>query len=141
MPFLLLAPLFLLELYLSLKVGEQIGFWLSALWIVVSAMVGVVLLQRTPYTVAGHMRDMMVGKSDPQRFHNASAAYMVGALLLIVPGVLSDLVGVLSLLYSFYLRSRATMNRSKVHSTYHEGEEDVIDVEVIDSSDDRHSGR
>ncbi len=48
---LIMIPFMLLELYLSLYVGERIGFWWSAIWIVVSMILGIRLLQYTPYTL------------------------------------------------------------------------------------------
>jgi len=133
----LLVPLLLLELYLSLKVGESIGFFWSALWIIVTMIIGVRLLQSSPLAMIGNFSAMTQGKLSMKSFENAATAYMLGAILLIIPGVLSDFIGVGSLLYAIYLQFTAKIRPEEKNSYQHEGEDDVIDVEVIDEHTDR----
>ena len=129
-------PFLLLELYVSLKVGESIGFFWSALWIILSMLVGVRLLQTSPIAIMGNMSAMAQGKLSMKSFHNAATAYMLGAILLIVPGVLSDFLGVVSLVYAFYLQFTAKMRPEKPNPFQKQGDDDVIDVEVIDEHTD-----
>ncbi len=132
-----LIPFLLLELYLSLYVGERIGFVWSAVWIVVSMIVGVQLLRLSPFTVMGNLDAVRRGKLSLQGFQNVSSSYLIGALLLIVPGVLSDAMGVLVLLYTVYLQFVVKITPEKP-SFYqgNKGEDNVIDVEVIDKYTD-----
>jgi len=130
-------PFLLLELYVSLKVGESIGFFWSALWIILSMFVGVRLLQTSPIAIMGNMSAMAQGKLSMQSFHNAASAYMAGAILLIIPGVLSDILGLLLLIYAFYLQFTAKMRPEKHNPFQKQGDDDVIDVEVIDEHIDR----
>jgi len=130
-------PFLLLELYVSLKVGESIGFFWSALWIILSMFVGVRLLQTSPIAIMGNMSAMAQGKLSMKSFHNAASAYMAGAILLIIPGVLSDILGLLLLIYAFYLQFTAKMRPEKNNPFQKQGDDDVIDVEVIDEHIDR----
>ena len=130
-------PFLLLELYVSLKVGESIGFFWSALWIILSMFVGVRLLQTSPIAIMGNMSAMAQGKLSMKSFHNAASAYMAGAILLIIPGVLSDILGLLLLIYAFYLQFTAKMRPEKNNPFQKQGDDDVIDVEVIDEHTDR----
>ena len=132
----LLIPFALIELYLSLKTGEEIGFLWSVVWIVLSFMVGMALLQKSQHTMLGHMHSMKLGKLDVQGFQNASMAYFVGAILLIIPGVFSDLLGLLALCYTLYLQFIAKITpRHTKHNFKQQGDDNVIDVEIIDEYD------
>ena len=137
----LLIPLLLLELYLSLKVGEHIGFFWSALWIVVTIILGVRLLQHSPFAVISNFNALSKGQISIKHFETAATLYMAGAILLLIPGVLSDFIGLLLLLYAFYLQITAKMKPIQQNPYYHQGEEDaqdVIDVEIIDEHTHHH---
>jgi len=132
----LLIPYLLLELYLSLKMGESIGFILSVIWIVLSMMLGFRLLQYSSFTMAGNLNAMRTGKLSMKHFHNASSAYLLAAIFLIIPGVLSDFLGLIALAYTVYLQFVAKITPEQTNKNYtHKGNENVIDVEIIDECD------
>jgi len=130
-------PFFLLELYLSLSVGENIGFMWSAIWIVMSMMVGVRVLQSSSLTLMGNLSSVSRGKLSMQSFQNSSTAYLLGALLLIIPGVLTDLLGLLALSYTVYLQFIARITPEQTKFDKKQGDDNVIDVEIIDEHSDR----
>ena len=133
-------PFLLLELYLSLTVGEQIGFIWSAIWIVVTMIIGIQLLRLSPFAVMGNLDAVTRGKLSLEGFHSASSAYLVGAILLIIPGVLTDFLGVLALLFTLYLQFVAKMTPEQTsYKSKRQGEDDVIDVEIIDEHTDRNT--
>lgn len=132
-----MIPFMLLELYLSLYVGERIGFWWSAIWIVVSMILGIRLLQYTPYTLMGNISQVSMGKLSLEEFQNASTSYLLGAILLIIPGVLTDILGVLALGYTMYLRFVAKITPEQTKFNKNKGDDNVIDVEIIDEHFDR----
>jgi len=138
----LIVPFFLIELYLSLKVGKSIGFFWSVVWIMGSFMLGMALLKNSQQTMVGNMFAMQRGKLDMRKFQNASMSYFAGALLLIIPGVFSDFLGLLALIYTFYLQFVAKITPEQKNNNFNtQGENDVIDVEIIDehSRSDRSS--
>ena len=57
---------------------------------------------------------------------------------MIIPGVFSDILGVIALLYTFYLQLGGTIpnskNKTNINNHNKQGDEDVIDVEIIESS-------
>ncbi len=67
---------------------------------------------------------------------NASSAYFLGAILLIIPGVFSDFLGVIALLYSLYLQFGGTIpfikNKTNIKNSTKQGDDNVIDVEIIE---------
>ncbi len=130
-------PFFFLELYLSLKTGETIGFFWSVVWIVMSAILGVTLLKYSPVAVMGNMKAMQKGKLNIKKFQDASMSYFVGSILLIIPGVLSDILGLLALSYTFYLQFIAKITPEQTNFNQNKGDDNVIDVEIIDEHSDR----
>jgi len=138
----LVIPFLLIELYLSLKVGENIGFFLSLVWIFFSFTLGMMLLKRSSLTMRGNMNAMKNGKLDMKRFKNVSMAYFIAAILLIIPGVFSDFIGIIALCYSFYLQFMAKITPEQKYTNFKkQGDDNVIDVEIIDehSPSDRSS--
>ena len=129
----LLIPILLLELFLSLKVGETIGFMWSALWIVSSMMLGFRLLQASSLSMMGNLNAVRSGKLSMKNFQNAATSYLIAAILLIIPGVFSDFLGLIALAYTFYLQFVAKITPEQTNNNFKkQGDEHVIDVEIID---------
>lgn len=141
MLFLVLIPFLLLELYLSLYVGERIGFIWSVVWIVMTMLIGIQLLRLSPFAVMGNFDALSRGKMSLEGFHSVSSAYFLGSILLIIPGVLSDILGVLALFYTLYLQFIVKMTPEQHNFKSKKGEDDVIDVEVFDEHSDQHPRR
>jgi len=135
---LFIIPYLFLELYFSLGVGANIGFLGSVIWIVLTFMIGMGLLKNAHLTIMKSFNSLSEGKLNGKSFHDASTSYFLGAILLIIPGVLSDFLGVIALLYTFYLQLGGTIpsskNKTNINNLNKEGDEDVIDVEIIESS-------
>ena len=128
-----IIPFFLLELYLSLKVGENIGFFWSVVWIVLSFMLGMALLKRSSLSMLGNIHAVRQGKLDMRRFQNANSSYLIGSILLIIPGVFSDFLGLFALIYTLYLQFIAKITPEQTNNNFkNQGEDNVIDVEIID---------
>jgi len=135
----ILIPYLFLEIYFSLKMLEIIGAFWATVWTIGTIMAGSVLLKNSPYAVMGNMHSLHRGKLDIRRFQDATTSYLLGAFLLIVPGVFSDFMGAGALLYTLYLQFVAKITPEQPN-TYHtpKGDEDVIDVEIVDEYADRH---
>jgi UPF0716 family protein affecting phage T7 exclusion len=132
----LIIPYFFIELYVSLKTGENIGFGWSVIWIMGSFMFGMALLQKSQHTMMTNMNAVKQGKLDMQKFKNAGLSYFVGAILLIIPGVFSDFLGLLALGYTLYLQFVAKITPEQTNTNFKtKGDENVIDVEIIDEYD------
>ena len=133
-----LLLLFFAELFVSLKVGTVIGFGWSVVWILSTMVLGGLLLRLSPYALWNNFQTFNFGHFDLRDVQTASMAYMLGAILLIIPGVLTDLIGAGLLLYTLYLHlfARIRPRRQEPHDhPFYEGDNDVIDVEIIDEPD------
>ena len=129
---LLIIPLFLLELFLSLAVGEEIGFLWTVVWIGVSFIFGMMLLRSSPKAMVGNLEAVKQGKLDLGRFKSASMLHVAGAVLFIIPGVFSDFLGLLALLYTLYLQFIVKITPEQTDNYKKQGDENVIDVDIID---------
>jgi UPF0716 family protein affecting phage T7 exclusion len=134
----ILIPYLFLEIYISLDMLERIGVLGATVWTIGTMIVGSALLKNSPYTMLGNMQSLHRGKLDIKKFQDATTSYFLGSLLLLIPGVLSDFMGVSALLYTVYLQFVAKITPEQTnHYTNTKGDDDVIDVEIIDEHTDR----
>lgn len=86
-----------LELVLLFKLGAQFGWWLAA-YLLAAAILGWLLIQDEKMVVFGRMVQTMQQGQHPLRALLASARKVIAGLLLIFPGVASDVLALLLLL-------------------------------------------
>jgi UPF0716 family protein affecting phage T7 exclusion len=131
-----IIPYFFLELYFSLAIGSEIGFLGSVIWILASFMIGMGLLKNAHLSILNSFSSLSNGKLDGKSFHDSATAYLLGAILLIIPGVFSDFIGVIALLYSLFLQLGGTIpsikNKTNIKKSNKQGDDNVIDVEIIE---------
>lgn len=93
--FLLFTLVPALELWMLIEIGQVIGGWETVAWVVFMGMLGAWLGKRAGFAV---LRDIFVtvqeGGSPANQLVEA-ALVLVGAVLLITPGVMTDLTGAL----------------------------------------------
>jgi len=132
MPFIILY--LFIEVLVSVEFASRLGGLLTFIEIVVSALIGFFLLTNFRYTLAQSMTGLMNGSISVQDFQKMSLFTLIGAMLLIVPGFFSDILGVL-LQFSFFgtLFASKVLNLKNKKNMNREGKDDAIDVEVIDS--------
>jgi len=128
---------FILDFYLTSKVISQIGFTWIILWFFVSFLVGLFVLKSTHIMVASSLSALFANPNGINKIYSGSIFFIAGAILLIIPGVLNDLVGILMISYSLYLQRFGTITNIK---NKQEKDSDVIDAEIIISSDTSHIG-
>jgi UPF0716 protein FxsA len=129
--FLLLVLIFpALEIYTLFVVADSIGWWLLA-WLVVSALAGWLLLKEESMAIFSRLALAVQNGQSPFAALWQSGRTMLAGVLLIFPGVLSDAIALVLLLWP----SRAARpNKSKVGDDgVIEGEVRVVDVEQIES--------
>ena len=127
---LFLLGYFIIELLASIKVGITIGFGWSVIWVVATSIIGALLLRLSPYAIMGSFQKLAMEKFNILNAQNAAISYVLGAILLIIPGVFSDILGIILLGYTIYLRLFTKI--PKQHN-FKKGDNDVIDVEIIDN--------
>lgn len=88
----------ILELYLLLAIGRQIGPMPTLAWVLLSGMVGASLSRREGRRVLRHWRESMARGQVPEEGILSGVLVLAGGVLLIIPGVITDVVGLLFLL-------------------------------------------
>jgi len=129
----LIVAYFIIELLASIKLGITIGFGWSVVWVIATSMFGALLLRLSPYAIMDSFNSIGFKKFNIISAQNAAISYVLGAILLIIPGVFSDILGILLLCYTIYLRIFAKIP-TNIQNNNKKGDDDVIDVEIIDSA-------
>ncbi len=114
------------------NISGEIGGLLTFLEIIFSAGVGLFLLINFRYTVNQSMGMLMSGEMSIEEFQKLSLFTLLGAVLLIIPGFFSDMLGV-ALQFSFigtFIAKKIFKLKNK--KTKRKDNDDAIDVEVID---------
>ncbi len=131
---------FLIYLFLEVLVSVNIASAIGGLWtffeILFSAFLGITILMNFRSTFRENVMAVSYKCIDLQEFQRLSLFSIFGAILLIIPGFLTDILGVL---LQFSVLTTMLVNRynvkSKCKTNYKnynkEKDIDVIDVEII----------
>lgn len=97
MPLLIAALLIvpLLELAVILQVGSWIGFWPTVVLLLVDSVLGAVLLRSQGSLAWRRLREAIESRRLPHREAADGALVVMGGALLLTPGFLTDLAGLL----------------------------------------------
>ena len=83
------------EVLVSVNVASAIGSINTFIELVASALLGGVLLANFRVTLMQNLNALMQGEISPSSFQRLNLWSIVGAILLILPGILGDIVGLL----------------------------------------------
>lgn len=133
-----------LEVVISVNIATAIGGVMTFVEILFSALVGIVILINFRSTLAENLRAVSVNCIDLKQFQELNLFTLFGAMLLILPGFLTDILG---LLFQFTVITRMLVNRFSAkygqcntpHQHHTRKDDHVIDVEIVsdDSADKR----
>ncbi len=126
-----------LEVVISTNIASIIGGVATFFELIFSAMIGIILLVNFRTTLIKNLQSISSDNIDLRRFQELNLFTVFGAFLLIVPGFLTDIIGVLmqfSVFVSLLVnRFSAKYNSDNIKSNHYKKDEyDVIDVEIID---------
>lgn len=123
-----------LEIYTLFRLADVIGWWLLA-WLVLSVLIGWILIKEESLAVFGRLAVAVQNGQSPFAALWDSGRTMLAGLLLIIPGVLSDVVALILLLLpnkSDRIKARRAAN-DDINDDIIEGEVRVIEVGQIES--------
>ena len=123
----------LIEIYLFIKIGSQIGAFNTVLLILTTAVIGVVYVRYEGFNTLKSGIGQLVKNEMPLYEIISGATLAFAAFLLILPGFATDLVGILlvipftrKILLSRFVKTNINKNRKK--NNYIEGDyEDISD--------------
>ena len=124
-----------LEIYTMFQLADVIGWWLLA-WLLASALLGSALIKEESMAVFGRLAMTAQKGHSPFVALWQSGRNILAGVLLIFPGVISDAIALVLLLWPG--RSVKT-SKGPVHDDgVIEGEAFVVEAEKIDIKSDRH---
>ncbi|MGE3613339.1 MAG: FxsA family protein [Sulfurimonas sp.] len=126
------------EVLVSVNISSAIGGLATFFEIIFSAFLGFAILANFRTTLRENLMAVSYSTIDLNELQRLNLFTIVGAILLIVPGFLTDIIGIL---LQFSVFTSMLVNRYDVKSKYKkynkEKDSDVIDVEII--SDNSHT--
>ena len=126
-----------LEVIVSVNIASSLGGLLTFVEIVLSAFIGVSILVNFRSTLAENLSAVSYNQIDLVQFQKLNLFTLIGAVLLLVPGFLTDIIGVImqfSVFTSMLVnRYGVKSNENKMYEENHhiKKDSDVIDVEII----------
>jgi len=131
-----------LEVMVSVNLSSEIGGFSTFLELITSALLGFILLVNFRVTLFENMQAFSMQKIDVEEFQRLNIFAVLGAFLLILPGFLTDIIGIL---LQFSVVTKMLVNRFTAKSNYQNSDssaytqtkihtqkdDDVIDVEII----------
>lgn len=126
------------ELFLLIQLGDEYGWWLL-LYLVVIGYLGLQLIRGEKLLISAKMMQSLSAGDNPIKTILGSARNMVAGVLLIIPGVITDIIAVILLLIPISKpSSNTTTNNQYQHSTYkNAANDDVIEGEYTKIDEDK----
>jgi 2-isopropylmalate synthase/UPF0716 protein FxsA len=123
----------------SSTISASIGGLMTFVEIILTVLIGSTLLKNFNYSLKEKMYAVKSGQITQDEFVKSSMGKAIGAILLMVPGFFTDILGIL-LQFSFFttvvgliFKFKTPANNSSYQTNKGEND-DVIDVEIIDNS-------
>lgn len=137
-----------LEVMVSTTIAGHLGGFLTFMEIIGSAFLGIFILKNFKYSLASNIKDLTQGEITQQDFIQRNLGNALGAILLIIPGFLTDIIGillqfgVLTMIFGKIFSFKPTVENGNFannrdfnfNSKGENYEEEIIDVEIIEHS-------
>jgi 2-isopropylmalate synthase/UPF0716 protein FxsA len=127
-----------LEVVVSVNISSAIGGLATFFEILLSAFIGISILVNFRKTLVENMTAVSYSCIDLEEFQRLNLFTLIGAILLIIPGFLTDILGAL-LQFSVFtsmIVNRYNVKSNKCNTSFEENinekDSDVIDVEIIE---------
>ena len=130
---LLIVGVPILEIYLFIKIGSKIGAFTTIFLIFVTAFVGILYARYEGFNTIKNGMSQLVKNQTPIYELISGAAIAFGALLLILPGFATDLVGILII---FPLTRKLLFRNFSRKYSKNNKKQDFINGEFEDIDDD-----
>jgi len=119
-----------LEVIITINIASKIGGVATFVEIIGSALLGMLILLNFRHTLSENIRALQLRQINTEGFMQLNLMGLFGAILLILPGFLSDSIGVL-VLFSFIIKLLINRFSRKYTKPNQPKDEYVIDAEII----------
>ena len=130
---LLLISIPLIEIYLFIKIGSNIGAFNTVSLILITAIVGIIYARYEGFNTLRSGMSQLIKNEIPVYEIISGAALTFAALLLILPGFATDLMGLILLFPP--TRKLILKNFSKKYTSKNQKKKDYIDGEFEDKDE------
>ena len=126
-----------LEVMISTSIASSLGGLLTFVSIILTAMIGISILVNFRKTLVENMTAVSYNCIDLEQFQKLNLFTLFGAILLIIPGFLTDIFGIIMQfsVFTSMLVNRYHVKSDNCKSSYEENhikkDPNVIDVEII----------
>lgn len=129
-----------LEVLISVNISSSIGGLMTFFEILLSAFIGIAILLNFRKTLVDNLTAVSYSCIDLKEFQSLNLFTLIGAILLVIPGFLTDIIG---LFMQFSVFTTMLVNRYNVksescktsyNSNHIQKDTDVIDVEIISNN-------
>jgi len=122
----------LIEVLVSVQVSDLIGGFGVFAEIMLSGFVGIMLLINVKSTMIESLKAMSNNCITMKEFQELNIFALLGAIFLILPGILSDTIGILMQfsVFTALIVTRINQKSGACHVNP-QGEDNVIDVEIV----------
>jgi UPF0716 family protein affecting phage T7 exclusion len=136
-----------IEVMVSSTIAGEIGGLMTFLELIISAILGIFLLQNFKFSLVDKIKSVREGQLTKEEFVKSSVGAAIGSILLIMPGFFTDIFGLLlqfsifTIIFTKIFRFRKqkennfgynSSNNYNYSNQAQKGDDDVIDVEIID---------
>ena len=130
---LLLISIPLIEIYLFIKIGSYIGAFNTVSLILITAIVGIIYARYEGFNTLRSGMSQLIKNQIPVYEIISGAALTFAALLLILPGFATDLIGLILIFPP--TRKLVLKNFSKKYTSKNQKEDDFIEGEFKDKDE------
>ena len=146
-----------IEVMVSSAIAGSIGGMNTFIGIIISAIIGISLLKNFKLSLQDNIQKARTGQITQEEFIKTNAAKAIGAVLLIIPGFFTDILGLflqfglltmlITKIFKFktpnngsfhssnFTHEHTNFDRTNYKNTNYKGsKDDIIDVEIIDDS-------
>jgi len=122
------------------KIFTPFGLFLE---VIISALAGIYILRLFPFSLNESMAKVLNREITQEEFLSIGLFKFIGALLLIIPGIFSDILGILLLFEPFAKWiARKLLPKQNIYTSTassHPTDDDIIDVEIIEEITDKNT--
>lgn len=129
-----------LEVLVSVNISSAIGGLMTFIEIILSAFIGISILVNFRATLSENIAAVSRNQIDLQEFQSLNLFTLIGAILLIIPGFLTDIIGVMLQFSVFttmlvnHFNMKFKSKNSDFHTHNSKKDSNVIDVEIVDDN-------
>lgn len=114
------------EIYFFNLFINKFGFFSLIIEVILSALFGLMLI------LGNNLKFISINNFNFKNVVGSVLFRLIGAILLIIPGIITDILGIIFFLISFFLRKTTMNNTFNNNDTDISNDDTIIDVEIED---------